>query len=131
MAENNTVLQLTPNFHIREFKCRNGVEVPEHLVCNVIKLATNLQVLRDHLGAPIHLNSGYRTPDYNRSIGGAKNSMHLQAKAADMTVRDKTPKQLHAIIEKLIKEKKMANGGLGLYKGFVHYDVGPVRRWVG
>lgn len=121
--------QLTKNFNINEFACKDGTPVPDNYECNVIVLANNLQVLRDHLGEPVKLNSGYRTPAYNKRVGGAKNSMHLYAKAADITVKSKTPKQLKAVIESLIKAGKMKNGGIGLYPGFVHYDVGPVRRW--
>lgn len=122
--------QLTENFHLREFKCKDGTEVPEDFICNVQDLARNLQVLRDYLGEPIHLNSGYRTKEYNRKVGGKPQSMHLVAKAADITVKSKTPRQLAAVIEKLIAEKKMKQGGLGVYPGFVHYDIRNVKaRW--
>ena len=97
---------------------------------NVQKLAKNLQALRDYLGEPVRLNSGYRTLSYNARIGGAKESQHCLAKAADITVKSKTPKQLAAVIEKLISERKMAQGGLGVYPGFLHYDVrGRKARW--
>lgn len=133
--------QLTTNFTLDEFKCKDGTPVPEEYFCNVQTLAAQLQILRDDInanrpaGAPagipltIPINSGYRTPEYNKSIGGAKNSAHMKAMAADITQKFHTPKQLKARIEKLIKEGKMQNGGIGLYPGFVHYDIGPVRRW--
>jgi uncharacterized protein YcbK (DUF882 family) len=123
--------QLTPNFNIKEFRCKDGTDVPDEYECNVIVLAQNLQILRDHLGEPITVHSGYRTPTYNASVGGASRSQHKLAKAADITVKSKTPKQLHTIILNLIKEGKMRNGGLGLYSTFVHYDIGSVRRWNG
>lgn len=122
-------MQLTENFSLAEFACKDGTPVPEELIPNTQELANNLQVLRDHLGEPIHINSGYRTPTYNKKIGGKPASMHLQAGAGDLTVKSLTPKQLKATIEKLIKEGKMKNGGIGLYPGFVHYDIGKVRRW--
>jgi uncharacterized protein YcbK (DUF882 family) len=54
----------------------------------------------------------------------------LKAKAADITTKNKTPKQLAAIIEKLIAQKKMKQGGLGIYAGFIHYDIrGAKARW--
>lgn len=123
--------QLTPNFNAIEFACHDGTEVPENLLCNVRELAGQLEILRAEIKTPLHIISGYRTPTHNKKVGGAKNSMHLQAKASDLTTKTLTPKQLHTIIEKLIKAKKMKNGGLGLYKTFVHYDIGPVRRWNG
>lgn len=122
---------LTKSFALAEFACndKNNTPVPENLLCNVQILAGQLQLLRDHLGEAIMINSGYRTPAYNKGIGGAPKSQHLQAKAADIVVRSKTPKQLKAIIEKLIKDGVMKNGGIGLYPSFVHYDIGSVRRW--
>src|SRR4051812_30308590 len=115
--------QLTTNFNLEEYACHDGTPVPFNLRPNVLLNAKNLQKLRDFLGEPIHILSGYRTPEYNASVGGAKKSQHLIGKASDITVKSKTPKQLHAIIEKLIADGVMKQGGLGLYKGFVHYDV--------
>ena len=46
---------------------------------------------------PIHINSGFRTPEINKSIGGAKNSQHLcmnGSAAADITVGDKEMNKL-------------------------------------
>lgn len=123
-------MRLTENFNLIEFACKDGTQVPDNLICNVQTLAENLQVLRDHLGEPVRLNSGYRTPTYNKRIGGAKNSQHVLAKAADITVKSKTPRQLATIIEKLIAAGKMKQGGIGIYPGFTHYDVRGVKaRW--
>ena len=116
-------MQLTENFHLQEFACNDGTPVPPELMQNVIRLATNLQILRDHLGEPVSINSAYRHANYNKKIGGAPDSMHIKAMAADITVMRKTPKQLKAIIERLIKQKKVAFGGIGLYPGFVHVDI--------
>lgn len=118
------------NFTIEELKCKDGTQVPDELLPNAYKLLENLQVLRDYIGEAVFINSGYRTPTYNKKVGGAKNSQHPKATAADITARSKTPKQLHAIILKLIKQGRMHDGGLGLYPGFVHYDVRPKpARW--
>lgn len=123
-------MQLTKNFALSEFACKDGTPVPKALIPNVKLLAENLQVLRDYLGEPVHITSAYRTPPYNAKVGGKKNSYHLKAMAGDLTTKSKTPKQLAAIIEKLIAEKKMKQGGVGIYPGFVHYDVrGTKARW--
>lgn len=116
-------MKLTKNFNSQEFDCRDGTPVPIPLLDNVLELAKNLQVLRDDIGEPIHVNSGYRTPAYNKKIGGAPASQHLKAKAADITAKGFTPRQLAARIEKLIKEKKLWFGGIGIYPGFVHVDI--------
>lgn len=123
-------MKLTTNFDLLEFACKDGTQVPEEYLPNVQLLATNLQVLRDYLGEPIHINSSYRHPEYNKRIGGKPKSQHLTASAADITAKSKTPKQLAAIIEKLIAHGKMKQGGLGIYPGFVHYDIrGNKARW--
>lgn len=126
-----TKLQLSPDFHIREFKCNSGEEVPLKYIPNVTKLAGELQKLRDFLGEPIHINSAYRTPAHNKKVGGKPKSMHLTASAADITVKSKSPAQLAAIIERLITKGVLRFGGIGIYRGFIHLDVGPVRRWKG
>lgn len=123
-------MELTENFDLSEFACKDGTPVPTEFLENVTLLSKNLQVLRDRLGEPVHVNSGYRTPVYNAKVGGEKNSYHKKAMAADITVKSKTPKEVHEVIEQLIAEKKMKQGGLGLYPGFVHYDVrGHKARW--
>jgi len=122
--------RLTTNFHIREFKCKDGTKVPIELEDNVRLLAEQLQALRDHIGIPIHINSAYRTENYNEKIGGSPKSQHKLAKAADIVTSKYTPKQLASIIKKLIKDGKMKQGGVGIYPSFVHYDVrGTEARW--
>tara|TARA_R110001583_G_scaffold149216_1_gene301127 strand:+ start:860 stop:1270 length:411 start_codon:yes stop_codon:yes gene_type:complete len=123
---------LTKNFKISEFKCKDGTSVPDDLVDNVVLLCENLQALRDHIGKPIRVISGYRSPKYNRRIGGARRSQHMTAKAADIKVTGMSPSEVKEAIVELIKEGKMMKGGIGLYKTFTHYDVrGRNARWYG
>lgn len=123
-------MQLTKSFTLNEFSCKDGTSVPNEYMENVIELAKNLQVLRDEINIPIAILSGYRPPDYNKEVGGKKASKHMLAQAADIVTRVHTPQQLAFIIEKLIKDKKMKQGGIGIYPSFVHYDVrGTKARW--
>lgn len=124
-------MKLTTNFTLKEFACKDGTPVPEQYYSNVKDLANNLQVLRDYLGVPVSITgSGYRTPSHNAKVKGAKNSQHLYAKAADINAKGYNPVRLASVIEKLIKEGKMKQGGIGVYKGFVHYDIrGTKARW--
>lgn len=124
-------MKLTENFDINEFACKDGTAVPDKYIQNVQKLADNLQVLREYIAKPIRINSGYRSIRHNTDVGGKPNSMHLEAKAADIVVAGITPKKLKTIIEQLIAEGRMHDGGIGLYKTFVHYDIGKSRRWFG
>ena len=124
--------QLTSNFTLSEFKCRDGTDVPIDMRESVQLLAENLQVLRDALNRPIRVISGYRSPAYNTKIGGAKKSQHMLAKAADIKIKGMSPQEVKAEIEKLIKSGDMHAGGVGLYTTFTHYDIrGRNARWYG
>ena len=53
---------------------------------NIKRLVINvLDVTRYFLGKPIYITSGYRCPLLNKAVHGAKNSQHMQGKAADFT----------------------------------------------
>ena len=122
--------KLTTNFSLEEFKCKDGSDIPNDVLPNIIELAKNLQVLRDYLGKSITINSGYRSPKYNAKIGGVKNSQHVKGKAADIVVKGMTPKEVALVIEGLIEKGKMKQGGLGIYPNFMHYDIRGVKaRW--
>ncbi|HMV65207.1 MAG TPA: peptidoglycan-binding protein [Myxococcota bacterium] len=122
---------LSEHFSLAEFACHDGSRTPSDVAGNLRELAQNLEVLRSELrGAAIHVNSGYRSPAYNRSIGGATDSQHMYGRAADITIGGYSPSQVHATIERLIRAGRMKQGGLGLYSSFVHYDTrGTAARW--
>lgn len=125
-------MQLTENFSKSEFDSKDGADMPLDVLENIKVLAKNLQVLRDSIDRPIKINSGYRSPEHNKKIGGVKNSQHVKGKAADIVVSGISPQVLHKIISNLIEEGKMDQGGLGLYNSFVHYDIrGTKARWEG
>jgi hypothetical protein len=48
-----------------------------------------LDKVREMWGKPIGVNSGYRSPELNRAVGGARNSQHLRGEAADITAGSK------------------------------------------
>ena len=122
-------MKLTTNFSLSEFNKRN-YNVPTDVLRNLIELAKNLQVLRDEVKKPIKITSGYRPAELNAKVGGAKSSKHIIGQAADFKIEGYTPKQVAAIIEKLIAAGKMKQGGLGTYSTWVHYDVrGTAARW--
>jgi len=112
-------MQLTKNFNLSEFACNDGTPVPPEFLDNVAEVAKNLQVLRDELDFPVTINSGYRSPAYNKEIGGVSNSQHLQAKAADIVCSKYTVEQLYKTVIRLIEEGKMRDGGVGRYDTFV------------
>jgi hypothetical protein len=44
-----------------------------------------LDPIRSLYGKPIYVNSGFRCVTLNKIVGGAKNSQHMEGKAADIT----------------------------------------------
>ncbi len=120
---------LTAHFSLAEFKSHDGRGFPKSVIPTLRELAENLEVLRAEVG-PIGITSGYRSPQHNAAVGGAKNSFHMRGMAADITVGGMTPRQVKAAIERLISAGRMKQGGVGLYSGFVHYDIrGYASRW--
>lgn len=123
-------MNLAPNFELSKFASKCGRPTPATVVPKLKELAQNLQVLRDHVDKTITINSGYRSPEHNKAVGGAKFSRHVIGDAADIKVAGMTPKAVAAIIEQLIAEGKMKQGGLKAYATFVHYDCRGVKaRW--
>ena len=114
---------MTKNFKLKEFECNDGSKMPLEVYENIIKLANQLQFLREYTGRPITINSAYRSPEHNAKVGGSKTSQHLLGKAADITIQSLKPAEVYRIIEDLIDLGHMLQGGLGLYDTFVHYDI--------
>lgn len=122
--------RITKNFKKSEFDCSSGAEMPDDVFSNVIILAKQLQVLRDYLKSPIRINSGYRSKEYNKKIGGVSNSQHINGKAADIVVSNYNTKEVLNAIELLIKRGDMLQGGVGFYDSFIHYDIRKTKvRW--
>lgn len=61
-----------------------------------------LDPLREAYGKPIRVNSGYRSPELNKAVGGAKNSHHVLGMAADITGGSKAEnRKLFNLIQEL------------------------------
>jgi uncharacterized protein YcbK (DUF882 family) len=104
--------------------------MPNDVLTNVIKLANEMQIIRDYFNKPIKINSSYRSVDYNKTIGGAKSSQHILGKACDFNVIGLTPDTVVKGLLVLIENKSILNGGLGRYNTFTHYDIrGKKARW--
>src|SRR5210317_1351449 len=103
---------MTRNFNIDEFDCTDGSEMPTDVQLNIAELALQLEILRSHFNAPIHINSGYRSLEYNRSIGSNDYSQHVLGKAADIVVKGYTPDEVAEAIEFLISAGLMKEGGI-------------------
>lgn len=123
---------LTPNFRINEARCKDGTSVASstRLLLSAQRHAWNLERLRHRLGdRPIPILSWFRTAAYNKRIGGASKSKHVEAIATDHTrewANSIGRQKLIAAGERVFK-----NGGMGIYPaGSFHFDSRPGRaRW--
>mgnify|MGYP001060248598 CR=1 FL=1 len=109
-----------PNFSPAEIACRGDGTIK----INEVAL-DKLQALRDRLGVPLIVHSAYRSPEYNRQVGGAKHSMHLQGAAFDISMANHDPKAFE------VAAREVGFLGFGFYprSGFMHVDLGPERQW--
>ena len=103
------------------------INVQSHVNPRVLpQVWSNLETLAQSLGRVITLNSAYRTPEYNRRIGGARNSMHVQRKAVDIQWGTSSVQGRVDMIQKVIDA---GFTGIGCYNGFIHVDIGAKRQW--
>ena len=123
-------MKISKNFSKSEFDSKDGEEMPVQVLTNIIELVVELQKLRDIIGVPIKVNSGYRSPEHNKSIGGVSNSQHVLGKACDIVAKDISPRDLANVIENLIDNGFLKIGGLGRYNTFTHIDIRNYKaRW--
>ena len=109
-------MRLSKNFTYEEL-CRSDVakrrginnrprtkEEEKRVIENLKALCMEvLQPLRDFLGKPVVISSGYRCAELNKAVGGVKNSQHMKGEAADIHV-DSTEhllKIMHFIMDEL------------------------------
>ena len=84
----NSNAKLSEHFVLGEFTKSNYPEVyniPSHgAIANLKRVCVWLEVLRERYNEPIRINSGYRSPQLNRKVGGAATSNHLTGCAVDI-----------------------------------------------
>lgn len=125
--------RVTPNFTLDELRCRCGCILPEDVLANLSKLAEALEVVRADLKKPVSVISGYRCPSHNKKVKGTPSSRHIKGDACDLQVEGFSGTELRTVFERLIRDRKIPQGGLGTYADrprTLHYDLrGRRARW--
>jgi len=132
----NEFNQLFPNFNLSELACNDAqnTPVPNEFISNYAQTIKVLQFIRALFDTPIIINSGYRTPEYNKAIKGSKRSLHTyDASAIDFRLKGANHGVLTHIFEALDFAQRSGMihaGGLHLYHSFVHIDFrSELARW--
>lgn len=113
-------MQIAKNFKVKEFRCKDG---SDKILIDTDFVVNKLQKIRDHFGAPITINSAYRTESYNKKVGGAKSSYHMKGQAFDIVVKGHTPLEVAQFAQSI------SIPGIIQYNTFVHVDSRPTRYW--
>ena len=105
------------NFTPNEFRCKGTGKLLIHPF-----FVEELQKIRDEFGVVI-INSGYRSPEYNKNVGGAKYSIHQYGLAADISFPniEWTKENVTKIINFI--EKHTFIYRIGLYDNRLHVDM--------
>lgn len=111
---------ISPNFKVKEFRCKDG---SDEILIDTDFVQNYLQKIRDHFGATVTINSGYRTATYNKKVGGAANSYHVKGQAFDIAVKGYTP------LEVARYSQSLGIMGIIQYNTFVHVDSRENKYW--
>ena len=113
---------LAANFTVREFACGDGSDA----VFVAPELVAILQMIREHFGKPVIIESAFRSHAYNKKMDGSPQSRHLYGLAADIHIPGVAPRAVAACAAALLPRR----GGIGVYDTFCHVDVRPGKsRW--
>lgn len=109
-----------PSFSPAEIACRGTGAIKINA-----QAMDKLQSLRDRLGKPLIVRSGYRSLSHNRAVGGAPASKHMLGTAFDIAMSNHDPVAFEAAA------RAVGFLGFGYYSrsGFMHIDLGPARSW--
>lgn len=95
---------------------------PEAIKSLEILVANILDPLREAMGEPIRITSGYRSPRVNRIVGGAPTSQHTQGEAVDF-VCEHLPEAFHYIRQHLPFDQLIWERGDAQRPAWVHVSL--------
>lgn len=117
---------ISTNFSFEEFEHSikaDELKIDNHIPSEQIRTSIRilvhnvLQPLRDHIGKPLVINSGYRCKVLNSELGGSITSQHLKGEAADLRCQGTTEVLLLA---QTVIRYKIPFDQMVLYDKFLH-----------
>lgn len=112
--------KISSNFKVGEFKCNDG---SDKIIIDTEFVETKIQAIRNHFKAAVTINSAYRTPTYNKRVGGSSNSYHVKGRAFDIVVKGYKPSEVAKYA------RSIGVKGVIEYNTFVHIDSRPNQYW--
>jgi zinc D-Ala-D-Ala carboxypeptidase len=114
-----TDYELTPNFSRAEFLCKHCGKSGINL-----DFVGHLQALRDAIGVPLKITSGYRCPQHWDEVKKAKPGRHTEGIAADLYAIGKS---LSAVYRLVLKDFPEFTGiGVAPHQNYIHLDTRPI-----
>lgn len=110
-------------FSPAEIACRGTGQVK--LTAESMDALDKLDALRERMGHPLIVNSGYRSPEHNRRVGGAPRSKHMEGIAFDISMVNVDPHRFER------EARALGFNGIGIYppqkpsgaRNFIHIDT--------
>jgi uncharacterized protein YcbK (DUF882 family) len=98
---------------------------PEHMA-NIIHTARLADAIRIGWGSGVRCNSAYRPLGYNREVGSADTSQHVQFRAMDLSPVHGDIEDFYRVAKSAVEAARRAGQvvGYGVYNTFIHIDVG-------
>lgn len=114
----NGNLKLSENFCVKEFACKDGSDTLK-IDLDLIPL---IQRFRNYVETGVYFNSAYRTPSYNKKVGGATNSYHVKGQALDIPFLN-SYKYLTSREKMCAFFNTLGVKGIIIYPTFIHVDT--------
>lgn len=127
--------KISHNFTLREF-VNNDLDgwknLPEDAQDTFLgrfeQMSAELETLRTHIGGPIFITSGFRSPAHNRAVGGSPSSDHPKGFAVDIQRPGIEPQKVYARLRSLYSHGLIHFDQIILYPKHVHIGIGPRMR---
>lgn len=111
-------IKLSENFCVKEFACKDGSDTIK-IDLDLIPL---IQRFRNYVETGVYFNSAYRTPSYNKKVGGATNSYHVKGQALDIPFLN-SYKYLTSREKMCAFFNTLGVKGIIIYPTFIHVDT--------